>query len=154
MDFNLRVLEGEPWTLRALIVTEDGVIIDEAALKTSGDAAMNVSVYDEDVDPSLLVYQELAIDISSGGASPWTSTIVAGTTPDNVSTTGWSKSPPGYNFDFTLTNAELLTGGSEAVTTNQPIGGHRYRLEIVLILSTDEIIAIRGFVDVQPLSSK
>jgi hypothetical protein len=154
-DFHLRVNEGEPWTFRAYITDDDGASLDLAGLdNTNGDAGMSVSVYDEDTDPSKLVYQELAVDLTSGGGGYWFGTMVAGTSPNNVSTTGWSKSPPGYNFDFTLTNAELLTGGSEAVTTTQPIGGHRYRLEILLHLANAEIIALRGYVDVEPLSSK
>ena len=159
-DFRLEVYEGEDWILRGYVEDEDGVAITLAGLATTnGDAGMDVSVYDEDSDPSLLVYQETGINLSVASADvTWYPTIIDSSTSGTKtgpSTTGWSKSPPGYNLDFKLTNTELQTGGTTPGVTNLnlPIGGHKYRLEIIVNLLAG-IIVLRGYVHVASLSSK
>ena len=160
-DFHLYIYEGEDITFKGYVTDDDGTAITLIDLKTSaenGDEGMDVFVYDEDVSPSVLVYTETDIDLSVAGADAhWYPTILdSTTTPTGPTTTGWSKSPPGANLAWTLTNVELETGGAQGSGTTTMVGGHRLRIEIHLnrAASVGGDIILRGVVDVAPLSSK
>jgi len=110
---------------------------------------MDVYVYDEDDDPSLVVYKEAPAGVGSGVGGAWEDTIITTTT------TGWSKSPPGYNLDWRMTDGEFKTGGDNGPGVNLgAIGGHRYRVELTFNLTGGtSFIVVRGYVDVKGTSS-